>query len=371
MNQQLLRAKMRQHMADEKYDLAIEDFHRYAEHSSIEQVDEETAALASEAITKRQLRPVPHVQVASPMRRKRNALPVVFVSTLVAGGALFAMRSSQSVHPLAQPHAAIVTETAPTEVASTAAASLDSCLSKSDSLYQSANYQESKVQALQALQLAKTANNRRGIATAYAFLGRNEHSLGRLQAARDAYVLSLDIYKQDGIELSTAFTQEILGGLDVQLGNLKEAEQELQQSLATRTKHADGPGIIECQRDLADLAEKQGELQKAEQYLVTARAGASREYKPDMEAAIDGQMGELQVKMGNRGEARRLLQSSLTYWRTNKHPHWIAATEMKLSRLEMAEGNRAESASLAADALSYFTRLGDAQGIAAATALSK
>ena len=347
MNQEILRAKMRASLAQGKPAAALEAFHQFAEMHGMELIEPETAALASEALEFR-ISPAPSSAPAKlAPARHTSAFAVIAAAVFAILGAGMFARNSRTPEPalLGDPP-------------------MDSSqlMQIADKSYHSGDYRTALEYSRSAASAYQASGNAFTTAGAYCLEGQAREALGDLEGAQTRYAAARDLYKAlPGKALQTARAEELLGEVELRLKQPAEGKQALTDALDIRKQSGDGPGVIECQRDLADLAIAENNLSEAAKLLNEARVSAEALMKPDMVAAIDGQRGTLLLKQNRPQEAYSVLTGSLNYWKGKNHPRWVATTEIKLSRACKALGRLQEAQTLKQEAIQRYRALGDAR----------
>lgn len=352
MSEQELRRSMRQYISAGKPVEALVEYRSFISRSNGAAVTHETLEIVESALDMLQRQNA--VSTVGDRNQTRvigfRTLPYLSVCIgLLAFGLYFGrVTSNPTMLPVAVP-----------EKRAAASLSLSDCMGNGDRLYQAGMYSEALKWDERAYANSLNANSVGDAATALCFMGRDRQALGSLQLAHKLYLQALDFRLKTGPSISIAYVEEMLGGIETLLGNARDAEKHLQDSLKRRSTERDMPGIVECETDLGDLSAQQKGSADALQHFAKAISIARANSKPEMIAAIEARIGSLACATGDTKTARRLLLKSLDFWQQRGHARWIAGIEMRLSTVALTEGNTREAAERAEHSLALYRSVGD------------
>jgi two-component system NtrC family response regulator len=134
---------------------------------------------------------------------------------------------------------------------------------------------------------------------------------------------SFEYYRSTSDNKKIGRLQKLIARIQMDMGNLPEAEQTYHDCLATWRRIKDRTGIFECQNRLAQIKFILGDYEASAEYLLKAIDSFQASAKNDLNAEITlkryhGNLARIYILTGNWSEAERLLRECVEHNRKNK-----------------------------------------------------
>jgi len=215
-----------------------------------------------------------------------------------------------------------------------------------------------------ALDVARSAGQRRGTALVLRGLGDLHRIEGRLDAAAEALRESLDLLTDDRAE--EARSRYRLGWVELANDELAAAEACFEGALETFRRFQDARGTADALRGLGVVHGRRGRTAESAECLSASAARFRELVDPRTEAAVLRELSLAQLARGELGAARASIERALANLRRLADRLAEAHALVTLGQLSLAEGS-VEAARLAADqAREVCEEYGDRRGVAAA-----
>ena len=216
----------------------------------------------------------------------------------------------------------------------------------------------------ESLDLARRANDQRGVAAAVHGLGNLAALQGDLAGARSRYEQSLEIGRalDDDHVVAAALTN--LGTVAHNRAEFDEARRLSEESLAVRRRMGDRHGIAMVTGNLAYLAFQQGS--RAEARALYEESLALRRELGDRPGIANSlcNLGYLALAEGDLGAATALLEESLALALELGDKYWTALSLLRLAKVARAEGDHGRASALDGRALTLASELGAKRALA-------
>jgi tetratricopeptide (TPR) repeat protein len=133
---------------------------------------------------------------------------------------------------------------------------------------------------------------------------------GEYEQALEAYSAARELFTESGNAASTARVLNAMARLNVQLGNLRDAERLLREGIRMLQPLGDRGTLVETQRMLAQVLLEQGKVDEAERYALESRETVGGQ---DMHSLATTRMalGLVRAAQGRDDEAEELLRGAL------------------------------------------------------------
>jgi predicted ATPase len=200
-------------------------------------------------------------------------------------------------------------------------------------------------------------------ASALAWQARFNQRLGQVEAARGQAHQSLDVLDEltlagQDVRRQRALALQIIGEIELQLGNCQNGKEPLGQSLSLYRALDDRRSTANCLRSLGRLLERMGDYAQAaqlhgESVAICRALGAQRD---TVDALLDLFI-DLEC-MGRRQESERLLWESLAIARQLRDRAAITAVRYRLAMILM-DSKPAEALALLKECVAVYVDLGD------------
>jgi len=193
------------------------------------------------------------------------------------------------------------------------------------------------------LAVYEESGNRRGQAESQNQVGLIQWEQGDLALARKTFEEALAIARETGDEPQAA---KILGNLATvanDAGDLNAAEKEHEEAISMAREVGDKATLINEQNNLASVLFEQGELAEAFRLQDEAIPLAHEVHLQDKEAFLLSANGEVLTEMGNIQKARERHKAALAIWTDIGRRLEAAYDAMCLARLDAEEGRGSDA----------------------------
>jgi predicted ATPase/DNA-binding SARP family transcriptional activator len=200
-------------------------------------------------------------------------------------------------------------------------------------------------------------------ASALAWQARFNQRLGRVESARELAQESLDALEEltlDGedVRQQRARALEVIGEIELQLGNCVNGREPLAQSLALYRELNDRRSVANCLRSFGRLAERMGNYEWAaqmhqESVEISRALGTQRD---TVDALLDLYV-DLQC-LGRYDESSRLLLESQTICEKMGDRAALTAVRYRMA-MDQMDGSTAESLAILEECVAAYADLGD------------
>ncbi|HEX8221921.1 MAG TPA: tetratricopeptide repeat protein, partial [Chloroflexia bacterium] len=187
---------------------------------------------------------------------------------------------------------------------------------------------------------------------------------GNLEEASDLYQQSLATSQKLGNQTFVANTLHQLGIIEQAKGNLEEAKDLYQQSLAISQELGSQLAIANTLHQLGILEQDKGNLEEAKHLYQQSLAISQELGNQSVIASTLHQLGSIEQIKGNLEEASDLSQQSLAISQKLGNQAFVANTLHQLGILEQAKGNLEEAKDLYQQSLAISQKLGNQSVIA-------
>ncbi|HKQ09042.1 MAG TPA: tetratricopeptide repeat protein [Blastocatellia bacterium] len=193
-------------------------------------------------------------------------------------------------------------------------------------------------------------------------LGWVHRALGELSEARQAYQDSLAIARDDNDLGMIAVLVHNLAMLALDQGNYEEARRLYDQSLEIKKRLGNQSGIAITLHELGRLAQRQGDYEEARRLYGESLEIAKRLGDQSGIAITQHQLAMLAEDQGEYEEARRLYSESLEIEKRLGNQNGIAISLHQLGSLAQDEGDYEEARRLYDESLTMKRKLGNIEG---------
>jgi predicted ATPase/DNA-binding SARP family transcriptional activator len=206
-------------------------------------------------------------------------------------------------------------------------------------------------------------------AAAYAMGNRGmlARVLGNLDDAEADLEASLAEFQAMGDERGAAQALGRLGNLAAQRGELGAGRQLLGECLEIRRRLGDSRGVSLTESNLGVLETLAGRFERAEELLTRAIDAFRRRADGWGIASALANLGSLALARKNPIAARGFLEEGLIAAKATRRPRWVAWRLLELAAVASVEGDSESAASRRAEAAAIFGEIGDAPGAMAST----
>ena len=221
------------------------------------------------------------------------------------------------------------------------------------------------------LELGKSPREQGAQANILHGIGLVHEMLGELAEAKQAYEASLAISRDLADKGGESSTLHQLGILAQNTGDLDKARRLYSESLEIKKTLGNQRGIASTLHQLGWLAQAQGDLAEARRLYSESLEIDKKLGNQSGIASTLRQLGWLAQNQGDLAEARRLYDESLEIAKKLGDQSGIALTLHQLGRLAEYEGNEAEAGRLFRESLGILEKLGSPDAEVARRSLAR
>ncbi|NIP41752.1 MAG: tetratricopeptide repeat protein [candidate division Zixibacteria bacterium] len=150
-----------------------------------------------------------------------------------------------------------------------------------------------------------------------------QHAELEYEKALKKALSSFEYYRSTSDNKKIGRLQKLIARIQMDMGNLSEAEQTYHDCLATWRRIDDRTGIFECQNRLAQIKFILGDYDASADYLLKAIESFKSSARDDLNADITlkryyGNLARIYILTGNWGEAEKLLRECVEHNRQNR-----------------------------------------------------
>lgn len=216
-------------------------------------------------------------------------------------------------------------------------AEYDHALSHATNLYSKGKYKESEGILAKAMEIGESKKTSRNLEAALKLRGDLAAARGRLVPAVEYYKATIR-YRELRNSPTWATIHEVLGGLQIRIGDFEEARKNLDIAEEAFTKGKEPNGIAEVMRNRGSLASALGHPDEALEWFAKCLQLLSTRDALDLTMDVRGRRALVLVKFGRLKEAQSELEACLAHWSKGGNKRWIGLSEWRLGELDSKMG---------------------------------
>lgn len=224
---------------------------------------------------------------------------------------------------------------------------------------------EARTILLRALELFRSAEDLRGVASTLDDLAQVERLRGELEHAIRAAREALEIRRSHGDARGEAVSLSTLGSIEHARGNLGRAEQSFRAALEIRESIGDRAGVMQSFNALGVVAFERGDVERAETAWRAALQEGRKMADRQTQTFVLNNLGEALGKSGRLAEAQTCLEEARVLAHELGDRRAIAEIERNLGLVALERGDVG-----AADTLHRALEMAEAYGSKEAIALA-